>query len=218
MGKRVLCAWALLGAMALLLPSAATAQEEKRFEAFGGFTYLFADVGGSGFVDVSGPGFNAEFAFFLNDWLGLGAEVGYNTGGFDLDIPAISIFPESSRLEVDFSQWTVLFGPRFRIADSERFRVGAQVMAGMARGSADVEFDIERLIAGPPGVGPGVRLLALDFSESETAFAAMFGVHFDLKLTERLTWRVVQPDVLITSYGNDGQAHFRLSSGLGFDF
>jgi hypothetical protein len=28
----------------------------------------------------------------------------------------------------------------------------------------------------------------------------------------------VQPDLLITGYGNDAQTHFRISSGLAFDF
>ena len=93
-------------ALALLMPSVAIGQEERRFEAFGNFSYLFADVGGGdlGLADVGGIGFNGEFAFFLNDWLGLGVEVGHNTG--DLDIPVIAIFPAP---DIDFSQWTPFF-------------------------------------------------------------------------------------------------------------
>ena len=199
---------------ALLAPAAATAQEERRFEAFGSFSYLFADVGGSGLGlgDVGGIGFNGEFAFFLNDWLGLGAEVGYNSG--DLDIPVIAIFPAP---DIDFSQWTVLFGPRFRLAESDRFRVGAQAMVGIAYGSIDVELVLEELIIRAPG-SPRFQLLAFEFNFGDTAFAATFGMHFDLKVNDRLTWRVVQPDVLVTNYGNDVQSHFRISSGLGFEF
>ncbi len=200
--------------LALSVPGAAGAQEARQFEAFGSFSYLIADVGG-GLTEVSGPGFTGQFAFFLNDWFGLGAEVGYNNG--DLDVPVIAIFPFP---EVSFSQWTVMFGPRFRFAETERFRVGAQAMAGIARGSVDVEFDIERLIAEIPGLRQRLRLVAfpLDLDIDQTVFGASFGVHFDVKINDRLTWRAVQPDVLVTNYGNDAQAHFRITSGLGFEF
>jgi len=56
----------------------------------------------------------------------------------------------------------------------------------------------------------------IDFDD--TSFAGAFGVHFDPRIDDRLIWRVVEPAVLITAYGNDTQGHFRLSSGLAFDF
>jgi len=81
--------WAVVAFIVMLaLPRLAAAQEERRFEAFGNFSYLFADVGGSGFNDdASGPGFNAGATFFVNDWLGVGGELGYQRG--DLDLPRI---------------------------------------------------------------------------------------------------------------------------------
>jgi len=213
MSKRFVLFVASVCALTLLVPHVAPAQEARQFEAFGSFSYLFADVGGSGLNDIGGVGFNGEFAFFVNDWLGVGAEVGYNKG--DLDVPVIAIF---SPLDIDFSQWTVLFGPRFRFAETERFRVGAQAMAGIARGSVAIDFDFEEpFIIRAPGQPPQ-RLDLLAFDVDETVFAMMFGVHFDLRINERITWRVAQPDVLVTGYGNDGQAHFRISSGLGFEF
>jgi hypothetical protein len=42
----------------------------------------------------------------------------------------------------------------------------------------------------------------------------MFGVHFDWRFRDGIVWRVVEPNVLIT----DDQTHFRLSSGIGFEF
>lgn len=201
-------------ALATLTPATATAQEERRFEGFGSFSYLFADVGGSGLGvnGVGGAGFAGEFAFFVNDWLGVGAEVGYHRG--DLNLPGILIFPAP---KVDFSQWTLVFGPRFRFAASDRFRVGAQAMLGMARGSTG--FDAEEFFINVPGQGRRrLTLRDLDINVEQTTFAALFGVHFDLRITDRLIWRVVQPDVLVTGYGNDAQGHFRISTGLGFEF
>ena len=200
--------------LALLLPSPAWAQDERRFEASGGFTYIFADVGG-GVADLKGPGFNGEFAYFLNDWFGLGAEVGYNQGSIEIPpLPALTI-----DANIDFSQWTLLFGPRFRLSDSERFRVGAQAMAGLVYASTSFELEIEELIVNLPG--GGTELIDFPFIDvvlTDTAFAAMFGIHFDWKINDRVFWRIVQPDVLISAYGGEGQANFRIASGLGFEF
>jgi len=92
-------------------------------------------------------------------------------------------------------------------------------MAGIARGSANVDFDEDELIIDIPGQGPQrIQLRAFELGFGDTVFAALFGVHFDLRFTDRVVWRVVQPDLLITGYGNDAQTHFRISSGLAFDF
>ncbi len=216
MARRIWAPVAVLCVLAFIVPDSAMAQQDRRFEAFGSFSYLIADVGGNdlGLADARGVGFTGQFAFFLNDWLGLGTEVGYNNG--DLDLPVIAIFPAP---EVDFSQWTVLFGPRFRFAETARFRAGAQAMAGIARGSVGVEFDPEELAFDlPDRFRRGLRLQAFDVAFDQTVFALAVGVHFDLRINDRLTWRIVQPDVLLTGYGDDTQAHFRIASGLGFEF
>jgi hypothetical protein len=92
-------------------------------------------------------------------------------------------------------------------------------MVGIAHGSADVEFDGDELIIDVPGHGPErFQLRPFEFGFGDTVFAVLLGVHFDARLTDRMVWRVVQPDLLITGYGNDTQTHFRISSGLAFDF
>jgi len=209
MSKRFAVTCVLVGVLAVALPAPASAQEEHRVEAVGGFSYLFADVGTGG-GEASGPGFNGSFAFFINDWFGVGGEVGYNHGG--LDIPTIQIFPS---LEIDFSQWAVLFGPRFRIVDNERFRIGAQFMLGIAHAKVNLRLD-----PGPlPGQGPGpFAPFPIEVDSSETAAGVTLGLHFDLKINERMFWRIMQPEIMGTSYGNDGQGHFRITSGLGFEF
>jgi hypothetical protein len=184
-------------------------QEQGRGEAFGGFSYLWADTGDPGFEDgANGPGFLGEIAVFANDWFGVGAEVGLNAG--DVDVPVIQVFPTP---DVDFTQWTFLVGPRFRLVTGDRSRFGAQAMVGLARADIDVEFD--------PAVLPiidEIDLTVAGFDDPETAFGASFGVHFDLDVGERLVWRVVQPDLLITTYGDDTQTHVRVASGLGVIF
>lgn len=205
---RVVAASLLL--IGLLTPAPADAQEE-RFEVVGGFSYLLADVDGE-LDDVHGAGFAGEFAFFINGWLGVGAEIGHNRG--DLGIPVIEIFP---RPDVDFSQWALMFGPRFRIAESERFVFGAQAMAGMARLQVDLEFPDDIIPLVVDGTEP-FDLLAFGFEASDTTLAAAFGLHFDLRVGDRVVWRVMQPDLMFTGYADGTQAHFRIFSGLGVRF
>ena len=69
MSTRICAAAALACAAALIGPGLAVAQEDGDIEAFGSFSYLFADIGGSAFNEARGPGFTGGFAFFLNDWL-----------------------------------------------------------------------------------------------------------------------------------------------------
>lgn len=201
----------LLCIVALLAPSAALAQDERRFEAFGSFQYLFADVDGA-FDSFGGAGFNGEFAFFVNDWFGIGAEVGYNKG--DIDFPPI---PYVLSFDLDFSQWTMLFGPRFRIAQTDRFRVGAQAMAGLARATVALQLEIEDLVTGE-GDNLSQVIPPIEVDENGSAFAALFGVHFDLRLNDRLVWRIAQPDLLVTTYGGEAQTHFRFATGIGYEF
>lgn len=221
MNERLLVIATLLCGLALLAPSAATAQEAGDIEVSGGFNYLFADLEGSGFevVDFGGFGFQGGATFYLSDRLGFAVDIGYNSDDLTDDLVIIAIFPPPLIPDVDLTQWTVLFGPRFRLADAERFSVGAEAMAGIARGSVEVELDDDFFGIGGIGPGPGpFGPGALDIDVSETVFAAMFGIYVDLPLREQWTWRVIQPDVLLTTYGDDVQAHFRLASSLAYRF
>lgn len=207
MKNRLVWCAALVAALFIVVPTAAWAQDQPRAEAFGSFSYLVGDTGDPEFEDyVEGIGFLGEFGFFLNDWLGVGAEVGLNAG--DLDVPVvILVFPPP---DYDFTQWTFLFGPRLRLVTGDRSRFGAQAMFGVAQADVDVEYDPEVL---PIINEPGNTIPAFD--DPDTAFGASFGVHFDLDIGERLVWRVAQPDVLLTTYGDDTQTQFRIASGLG---
>ena len=83
-------------------------------------------------------------------------------------------------------------------------------------------FLASSLLALATAIGHGQGLITVvppGFEVEEFAVVSRpIGMHFDLKVNDRLTWRVVQPDVLVTNYGNDVQSHFRISSGLGFGF
>ena len=78
---------------------------------------------------------------------------------------------------------------------------------------------MEELVVDLPDQGlTQLDIPSIDVVLSDTAFAAMFGVHFDLRLNDRVFWRIVQPDLLVTAYGGEAQTHFRISSAIGFGF
>ena len=212
----------------IFLPGTAAAQsnDAPSYEVFGGFTYSILDTGaGFGIDEAVAIGAQGQFTFFVNDWFGIGGEVGYSWG--EIEIPAIAIFPPIDA-DVSVSHTTFLFGPRFRLGGTERFRVGVQALVGASHASADLDTFVvalpERFGQGFFGAqnfrnalrnrGDRIGGLRLD----ETALAMAFGVNFDLQVNDRISWRIIQPDVLVTTFGNGTQTHFRFSTGAVFAF
>ena len=226
--RRMVVGILAVGVIGFFLPGTAAAQSNDvpSYEVFGGFTYSILDTGaGFGIDEVGATGAQGQFTFFVNDWFGIGGEVGYSSG--EIEIPAITIFPPIDA-DVSVSYTTFLFGPRFRLGGTERFQVGAQALVGASRARTDLEgFAIalpERFGRGFFGAqnfrnalrnsGDRIGVLRLD----ETALAMAFGVNFDLKVNDRISWRIIQPDVLVTRFGNGIQTQFRFSTGFVFGF
>lgn len=182
----------------------------RPFEVFGGFSYLDIDAGGDAllFDDVGGFGFQAQFTYFVNEWLGVAAELGKHSADLD-GIPVILIFPPP---DIDFSQTTVLLGPRFRFARTERFEAAAHVLGGVA----NAEIDLDLGFPLPENTDEVALLTVFEFDDTVPAFA--LGMTFDLQLDDRIAWRIVQPDVLVTTYGDDSQTHLRLATGVTISF
>lgn len=172
----------------------AQAQERAQPEAFLGFSYVRFDV--EDFLSIDTYGIQGGVAWFFNERLGLDVEVGNVEG--NLNVPVIAIFPTP---DVDFSATTVLAGVRYRFGPQGRLLPSVRALAGLARGSVGVELEV-----------PDVT--AIDTSETENALGVALGAALDLDVTERLAWRIVQPDLLITTFGNDTQANIRLATGL----
>ena len=45
-------------------------------------------------------------------------------------------------------------------------------------------------------------------------FTGAFGGTVDLRLSERLAWRVAQPDVFVMRFGSGTQTDFRIATGI----
>jgi hypothetical protein len=98
---------------------------------------------------------------------------------------------------------TWLFGPEFQVLKAGRITVNARGLFGIANTNGL-----------PASIAPRI-LFALD----NNRFAASVGGSIDYRVTNRLSWRVIQPEALITNGGNTGTDHwnqynFTLASGL----
>lgn len=111
---------ACVSALFLALSLCAAAQDYSKAEVFGGYSYLHANVAGSGFTFNGGSG---SFAFNPGHWWGVVADAGvYHNKDFGVSTTLISY----------------LFGPRFAYHGAGRATPFAQALFGGAR--ADTSF------------------------------------------------------------------------------
>ena len=189
-----------------------SAQEAPKVEVFGGYSYLrFAkaiDMHG-GEVSVTGN---------LNKYFGIeGAYSGHvgSTGSDLLKLPPGAVFPGGPfvHFDADSAVHTFLAGPKFTYRGG---RVSPYVHAlfGAARTSGVVEIEFRDNVTGIGGISTA--------RFSETGFGMAIGGGLDVRLTDRVSLRLVQVDYLRTQLAQDratdGQDNARVSTGIVFTF
>jgi hypothetical protein len=97
---------------------------------------------------------------------------------------------------VNVNAHTFTFGPRFTARASDSVQPFAHFQVGGAR------------------IGAGIS----GFGGSDTSFAAVVGGGVDVKLNDRVAWRVGQFDYVLTRFGGDSQHNVRFSTGIVFRF
>lgn len=198
--KKTLAALVVVVAVTALLPGDASAQQPPRrgsAQVFGGFSYLYRTLEGEEGVvpdSTSMYGVQGDITYYVNDHLGIAAELGYVRGSFDT--PGIEEIDEAKITQVSF-----LFGPRYQLGTSEKFFPAVHVLAGWATGSLD-EVAV-------PEEDRNV-LLFLD----ESGFAVSFGATFDVAISPSVSYRIIQPDVMLTFIGDSTKASFRIGTGI----
>lgn len=176
--------------------ASALAQESPKVEVFGGYSYLRADLGLDTNRDLRG--WNASINYNFNKILGLKADFsGHNTDGALVYNP----FTGAST-KIDISNFTFLFGPQFSYRKNDKVVPFAHVLLG---GSRRKEF------SGPIDI-PGIPVF--NFDSTNTAFTAAFGGGLDIKLTNRLAFRLFQADYLLTRFNGWTQNNLRVGTGL----
>ena len=205
MNRRLSRSAVAIGLLSFAFPAIALAQDSGEAEAFAGFSYLHIDnTHGEGAADTWG--FQGSFTYFVYDWLGLSAEIGYHSG--TTEGPSASDNPD----DLTVRNTSFMFGPRFRFGEGERFIPAAQVLVGIANRGSEVEAIVPGPITAadvPSGSQSRVRR---DFDE--TSFAVAAGISFDFKFSNRFAYRIIQPDLIITSFGDSTQVNLRVATGV----
>lgn len=179
-------------------PRTASSTQQDLFEASLGFNYIYQD---NAYPETRNL-YGVDASLFLNatSWLGVGGDFMANFGSHSVPV----FFGNSA--EVDSQRYVYIFGPRVTVWHDQRFRVFAEALAGGVHAGAD--FSLNR--------GPFVS--ATSASASADGFAMAMGGGFDWRISNHLSWRVVQADYLGTHLGNDWQNNFRASTGIVYSF
>ena len=177
-------------------PPAAVDRQPDLFEASLGFNYIYLS---DQFPETKNL-YGVEGSLFIKatSWLAAGGEFMADFGSH-----SINVFFNRT-IDIESQRYIYVFGPRVNIWQNSRFKVFIEALAG--------------------GVHAKAKLTATRFSFSQTAsasadgFAAAFGAGFDWRLTNHLSWRVVQADYLGTDLSSQWQNNFRASTSIAYSF
>lgn len=193
--------WVLLCGAMLLFAAGASAQEETpKFEAFGGYSYVRANLG-DGIPGINLNGGSGSFSYNPTEWFGVVADVGgYHVGTID-------------GVSVDGNVITYLFGPKITYRKG-RWTPFAQALFGGAHASGSVSSSplvITGAVVRPQGPGiPGFTFGTAD------AFAMAIGGGIDVNATGHIGFRLVQAEYLMTRFSSQTQNNARVSAGVVF--
>ena len=204
MAKRFVCLLALL----LLASGTLFAQDFPKSDLYLGYSFarVSPQTSGVGGIDLHGGSFSVSWN--ARRHFGLVADFGGYHGSKTFPAilaagsPQVAAAALTNKLEGTI--YTYMFGPRFTYRNSEnsqRATPFVQVLFGGARASADI----------------------LGTASSQNSFAMSAGGGFDVRLVDRVSWRLVQAEYLLTRFDETGtgrlsQNNLRLSTGIVFHF
>ena len=190
------------GILSAAICSTTVAEAQGAAEVFFGYSYLQADPGGATFdgnpivfENSTMHGAEVTGTYWATPRLGLDFTVAMHFGRIavppDLDLPA------GAQARIDFRQTALMAGPRVRLSSP-----GA-AMELSARAAFGQAFGDVQATAGLVG-----------FDAKNTVLAISAGASLSAWLGQSLNYRIVQPEVYITQFGDATQTSFRVSTGL----
>ncbi len=204
----VVCMW-------IFLSAAAMAQDVRRWEIFGGFTYLCAET--SPELDVFGAGHIKNFGWHGSiseypwHWFGGTFDFSGAYGRPTITIPANYVGPGIPPTDLSYSDkvntsvYTLMFGPSIGYRRNSHVKAFAHVLIGGVNGSSSLTSGGEILVGVP-----------VSASEWGWGYAAGGGV--DVTITKLVAVRG-QADWIRSTFkdgGDDRQNNVRVSGGLVF--
>jgi len=190
----ILLAILVAGIFALGSAPSAHAQDAPKWEIFGGYTYMRANiiVNGNQFNMNGGSG---SVAYNLNNWFGLVGDFGITHSGTTGNQP------------FSLNIYTYEFGPRVSWRNHSKLTPYGQVLIGGGHANGTLYTS---------SLGSGLAPLG---ASNDFNFTAGGGV--DWKINHGFSVRLAQAEYLHTQFANavnNSQSNFRLSTGVVFSF
>jgi outer membrane protein with beta-barrel domain len=178
-----------------LSPQPIREPQSDLFEVSVGFNYIHLD---DQFPETKHL-YGVSASAFVNatSWLAVGGEFMADFGS--RSIPTIS----GRATDVDSQRYIYVFGPRVTVWHNPRFRLFTEALAGGVHAEAKLS---------------SAQFPFISQTASADAFAAAFGGGFDWRLTNHLSWRILQADYVGTDLGSQWQNNFRASTGIVYSF
>lgn len=180
-----------------LFPVLTAAQETPKVEAIAGYSYLgLSQQPRLRFESGALNGWKASLKFNLTYRIGLLADFSGNYGQMELTPDRLT------RTSVFRRQHAYMFGTEMLVLQSSRVKLNARALLGVAHTNNT---------ALPQGYLP----------IADNAFAVAFGASVDYRITNWLSYRILEPEVFVTRSGSSAtnswqQYNLRLSSGIVF--
>ena len=202
--------------LAILIVSCASmafaqTSDYNKFEFFGGYSHNRVDTG----IEDSEPqlddivderegfhGFNTSLTGNLSRYFGLKADL---SGHFKEKTFPIG----TASVDIESSIFNFLGGVQLKDNSKEtRFKPFAHALAGVARARNKADFSNDVCIAVFPSPCP------VDFTDTDTGFAAALGGGLDIRANNRIDIRAFQFDYNPTRVFDSTQHNFRIGVGI----
>ena len=183
-------------------PAVSGPSDTERLDVLGGAAYSHFNPGFAHQVRATNLiGWQGSITGWFSNLLGVEGTVRGLYGSYDLPINGYNL-PASSNA----SEYLFLFGPSFRLWQTEKYTAGAHVLVGGAQGNFDQVFQ---------GTGIQPRQIGLYNNQLATAFA--IGGWADYKVAPRFAVRFTA-DYQPTRYSGIGQSEFFGAVGVVYKF
>ena len=189
----------------------AECQDVPKLTLFTGYSYMHGLPTGDA---VSLNGWAATLAFNLTRRIGVAANVTGDYGASSVISGAFTLVPTTPGspivsvpsvtvgvTQVSVVKHSLLFGPEFRLGQKRRATVSLRAGIGAARHTLDGPVYFESSGDAKPGLS------------SSTGFAASGGVIADVRLTNRISYRLLQSNFVAASLDFGWQRSVQLATG-----
>jgi len=203
----------VLFGLGLLLGGAAFAQEYPRIEVPADYSYVWFNPAHGILRSHSLNGGGGGFVYNFTQYLGIKADLqGYGSMSTQLFVPSSPLLPSGGFIRANGNLFTYTFGPVVKIR-TPRLQPFGEALFG---GAHDNIYPSLYHAGGFIGAAP-----------SSNAFAMVIGGGLDIKLSNRVSFRPVEVDYLLTRFGGNSvlfpggpfnQNSFRYAGGVDFTF